>query len=256
MRLSRKNRKRYSRRDKLVNFLLFFIIAPLVSVMIAFGLVKHVLLPNIDKEVDEKTEISEVKDESKSKDNDKEVYEFKDLVLYSIQTGSFDDIENGKLLVKEMNSKQIPGFILEVDNDYKVFAGTFLDREEAERYNVYVKGILKDSFINEKRVEIKSVRKEGLANIINTIKNSYEEETALLSEQLKDSQIKSLKVTIDNNNKKILEQLNNYKNDDEDRKSLNKFLQKRQSMIDNAEEDIISEYYRVFYNYINIIKVD
>ncbi|SCG83774.1 hypothetical protein DW1_2209 [Proteiniborus sp. DW1] len=162
-------------KDRLYTIFAFFIVAPILSIVLAFALVQNVILPRLDEgqktistvdeglgdkveknyglegdlssTVDGETLGTEAIDLTENVSESEE--ETAETTFYGIQIGNFSSITNAEEFIKELKGNNFDnGYIVNVGNSYKVFAGEFKIKEEAYNYLENVREIYEDAFVN------------------------------------------------------------------------------------------------------------
>lgn len=271
--MGRRYRNYYERkksRDKLLTILFFVIIAPIVSVLLGFMLVKYIIMPqfinstNLNEAQNQYYQLDDIENNESKDEMNKQNVKIDNLNIYNIQTGSFSDIDNAKKSLNSLLTKGIPAYIVKLDN-YKIFSGTFLDRTYAEEYSQYIKTKGVDVFINENLVEGKTLNYEGenfdsneIKDIAMKIKDSYKEESKLWKQTLISGNIKLVKNEIKTNNDELASDIQKANQDNEFIKDINVIIKERKDLLKNISEDNLlssySEYNKNLINYINIIR--
>ncbi|WIV10567.1 SPOR domain-containing protein [Proteiniborus sp. MB09-C3] len=176
MRRNVRRRVSNTSKDRLYTIFAFFIVAPIISIVLAIVLVQNVILPrleegqnaistiednldkkgmnNLDSNIDSNSagdkDMSglEPVDETdqKPESNDENTIE---TTFYSVQIGNFSSTANAETFIKELKEKNInDGYIVNVGESYKVFAGEFQAKEEAYSYLENIKKLYEDAFVN------------------------------------------------------------------------------------------------------------
>ncbi|PAB61392.1 SPOR domain-containing protein [Anaeromicrobium sediminis] len=170
----RRNRRGFRKESKYKKFLLvliFCILLPVVAVYGGFYASRYVILPAImwnedevkketivedtqEKKVESKEESTKV-EKSPSKSEGTE-YAIKGMTIYGIQIGSFANMENAKIQLKELEDKNIMGRIVE-KNNFKVIVGFGSKRETIDKIMPIVKEDFKEAFVFEQYIEEKKI---------------------------------------------------------------------------------------------------
>lgn len=175
MRRTMKRKVTNTGKDRLYTIFAFFIVAPVISIVLAFALVQNVILPRLEE--GQKT-ISIMEDElgnnaekdyeldddlSSTGNEDSTVADSEDItedntdldeenietVFYGIQIGNFSSLTNAEAFIKELEENNIQnGYIVNVEGAYKVFSGEFKLKEEAYSYLEKVRELYTDAFVN------------------------------------------------------------------------------------------------------------
>ncbi len=165
-----------SNKDRLYTIFAFFIVAPIISIVLAFFLVQNVILPRLSEEqkaigtieeglgeeigkdvdLDIDTSIKDnenmlesetTKEKDEIPDNEDEVV--KETIFYGVQIGNFSSITNAEALVKELKEKNINDcYVVNIGESYKVLAGEFHTKDEAYKYLENINKIYEDAFVN------------------------------------------------------------------------------------------------------------
>lgn len=220
MRQKRLGRSRSSS-GKMNNVIIFFVLAPIVAILITVGLFKYLILPYISSD-DNPSNVSE---EIPSDDNnpqgnnitDKDnpditdsyiTLELEGLTLFNVQLGSFSSKENAQTLVDKLLENGINGYLVD-SNGYKVYAGRFFSRGEAEKYRDELKDTYSDAFIKEFYIGGASIEylasdqefEDDMEGLVSTFGDSFSEESSLWTLAISNNNINDLKEkTINNNN--------------------------------------------------------
>lgn len=165
-----------NKKDRLYTFFAFFVVAPIISIVLAFVLVQNVILPRLAEEqktidtveerlgeggndyIDLNSDTSIANNENISESGQTEETgevsgineeNVEETIFYSIQVGSFSSITNAETLIKELKDNNInDGYIVNVEESYKVFAGEFQIKDEAYNYLENIKKLYGDAFVN------------------------------------------------------------------------------------------------------------
>lgn len=165
-----------SNKDRLYTIFAFFIVAPIISVLLAFTIVQNFILPrlsedqmtssqilqtkdkeqndinmNTDIELSDNTETEDLEQNEESNDTEKTSDESTiESTFFSIQLGNFSSLTNAKTFMNELAEKNINEcYIIKVDEAYKVFSGQFDIKEEAYDYLEEIRLIYEDAFVNK-----------------------------------------------------------------------------------------------------------
>ncbi|EOC99845.1 SPOR domain-containing protein [Caldisalinibacter kiritimatiensis] len=232
MRRSRRSRKKLNNKNKVITVLAFFVFAPTVAVILGLALVKYFIYPiftneelSINKDRGQQvqetnansTNTIENKEDSNTETADSEELQLeKTLVIngvniFNVQVGSFSDIKNAGNLIKDMEEKGLCGYIIKADTNYKVFAGSFYNREEADEYIKEIKKYYKDSFINSAIIGQKSIKYkpedseyiDQVSDLLATVTNAYGQECSLWPNALLEDDKELLKQSMVNNTESI-----------------------------------------------------
>ncbi|MTI68788.1 MAG: SPOR domain-containing protein [Firmicutes bacterium] len=281
MRGSRRNREGYKKRDKLIKFLTFFVIAPAIGIIFGIGLVNYVILPRFNSDVNKN--ITEVKEElgketitdnkvgNKEENNIKKELKIKDVNIYSIQVGSFSELENAKNFLNKVKQSGFSGYILKMEN-YKLYLGSFLDRKKADEFLDSIDISFEDVFVNENCILGNKIeyQKEDNKNIeefkmlLETFKKSYDKETDLWIEALTQEDVESLKNEIIKNNNEIEKKINNLADKFKTKdiitlmEGFKNNLNKRKTILANIQKpidiEVYMEYNKMLLEYLKTIK--
>lgn len=174
-------------KDRLYTIFAFFIVAPVISIVLAFALVQNVILPKLEEgqktistieeglgdNVEKNYELDD--DLSSTGDEDITAAESEDLteadseseeetietIFYGIQIGNFSSIANAEAFIKELEANNIQnGYIVNVEDSYKVFSGEFKLKEEAYGYLENIREVYADAFVNTVSSKGKIIRTE------------------------------------------------------------------------------------------------
>ncbi|MTI66714.1 MAG: SPOR domain-containing protein [Firmicutes bacterium] len=281
MRGSRRNREGYKKRDKLIKFLTFFVIAPAIGIIFGIGLVNYVILPRFNSDVNKN--IGEIKEElgketitdntvgKKEENNVKKELKIKDINIYNIQVGSFSELENAKNFLNKVKQSGFNGYILKMEN-YKLFIGSFLDRKKADTFIDSIDISFEDAFVNEncilgnkieyQREDNKTI--EELKMLLETFKNSYDKETELWIKALTQKDVEPLKNEIIKNNSEIEKKINKLDNKFKTKDIITLMegfkdnLDKRNTILSNIQKpidiEVYMEYNKMLLEYLKTIK--
>jgi len=230
---NRMRRKYGVKKDRLTTFFAFFVVAPFLAIVLGFAVVKFLIVPaflptyedankqitqdNVGDTIDEieQGEYLSNEEEQDTQVNSTKINQSKidGITLYNIQVGNFNSEENANNLISELSSKEMLGYLAKL-NSYKVFAGTYLSKEEADKYLLEVRNSYEDAFINtfssEERVlnynSDEENSAENLIEIINEIDKAYSEEINLWNEAVETGDMETLndKMNSNSNSLKIL----------------------------------------------------
>lgn len=268
----------------------FFVIAPIISIAIGTLIVQNVILPHfqdiadtkpaskIDNSINNNESNENIIKEKDDKENDVEDLNKLELTingfnLYNIQIGSFSKIENAQALIKELREKGLGGYIVKI-NDYKVFCGTYLDREVCDKVLTDIRKFYTDAFVNTITVDnfttIYDNNEQEVADTIDEIikifKKSFDEETSLWYYALKNNDLENIIETIKINNDQINNLLNDIKKDITNPDlvkiidSISVQVKEReeilQSLNSNKElvQDSYNKYYKLLFDFIKLFK--
>ncbi|MBS4537194.1 SPOR domain-containing protein [Clostridium sp. D2Q-11] len=268
-RYKRKYRKRQTSKDKLVFIVLFGIISPIVSIILGFFLVKYMIYPKFISDNNNSVTNNSVLEQEGTEDTNSSNNQvnINNLNIFSVQTGSFSDLDNAKSLVKSLNNKNIPGYIVKLDN-YKVLSGTFLNQIDAEEYKQFLNQNIEEIFINENIIEGKSlineeVEKEAvkkISELIDAYSKSYINETTLWKEALISKDQSKVKEMISKNNKLLADIHKEIESKNELISNLNIILDSRMKIQEELNKENLIAYYsdynKTLIEYINIIRKD
>lgn len=163
-------------KDRLYTIFAFFIVAPIISIVLAFALVQNVILPRLEEgentistieeglggieennyELDDDFNLNEDSrdlESAPSELTDKDADSGEDntvaTVFYGVQIGNFSSIANADTFINELKGNNINnGYIVKVGDSYKVFAGEFQIKEEAYSYLESIREAYEDAFVN------------------------------------------------------------------------------------------------------------
>ncbi len=285
MRQSRRNRRKKYFKDKLINFIAFFIIAPIISVFLGIVIVKHIILPNMFNQnkvvttlkseksigINDNSTVEEGNDTTKGdRTLEFNIHEFN---IYYVQVGNFVDINNAKALLNQMKQNEIYGYIIKLEN-YKVFAGTFFTRQDADKHLKYVKQYYNDSFVSSNYIKGKKIiytheeknNIHSLVTFIDRINSVYNQESSIWINSIKESNIKHLSDNMQEHNKELRKELDNIKgrfksNDIVDfLNNIEKVLNRREKLLSTIDKNNFIQKYTIFneilIEYINTIKMN
>ncbi|WP_352418826.1 SPOR domain-containing protein [Proteiniborus sp.] len=182
MRRNAGRRVNRNNKDRLYTIFAFFVVAPIISIVLAFGLVQNVILPRLAEEQKTINTIEEGLGEEEKSDNEfnidtnitdnENVTEvvpteetqgtagvIEETTFYSVQVGNFSSITNAEALVKELKENNInDGYIVNNEESYKVFAGEFQIKDEAYNYLDKIRKLYEDAFVNTLSSKEKIIR--------------------------------------------------------------------------------------------------
>lgn len=278
-------RRNNSPKDKLTIFITFFVIAPLVSISLAYLVVNHVIVPCfIEQKVEIKEEIppyNATADVHENINNNKDVeipeleYKINDIGFCSVQVGSFNDINNAKTIIQDMKNNNIAGFIVKIKDSYKVYSGVFTNEEHARKHKEELKKNYNDAFISSnlmsggvvKYTQEEEKYVEAFAKVIDCFTISYESESISWLEALKTHNKSIIIKSLQENNKKIRENIKIMDNEKSDniqlkdvKENIAQNLQKREELVAVFEATNIVEAYNQYskcmVDYLNMIKLN
>ncbi|MGF7056518.1 SPOR domain-containing protein [Brassicibacter mesophilus] len=285
-------RKRHKvKKDRLFTILAFFVVAPIISVLLGFVLVKYMILPRflpVQKEPtsqiiqddisnsDDTNFQQNMQDEDNSEQSTQnqniqlKQSKLEGITLYNIQAGNFSSVENAESLVKELATNGITGYIVKLDS-YKVFTGTYFNREEADKYLSKVKNTYSDSFVNtfsiiERVISYNEDELNFANNLIDTIyafDDVYNEELSLWRKAVETKETKLLVDSVASNSdnlEKMLQKIDvELKSEQliQTREKLKNHIAQRKKIIEdlkNNTEEFIDKSYTDFYsNYFDYV---
>ncbi len=286
MRQKRRNRNTKNL-GKWRNVIIFFIIAPIVAILITIGLFRYLILPyivsddnpdNINQDKQNNEDDSGQGDDNNN-DQDSDITDpiitlrLDGMSLFNVQLGSFSSKENAQSLVNQLKEKDINAYVVDSDS-FKVFAGTFFSRTEAERYKDKLKNTYKDAFLKEfyiggaviEYLAVDQEYEDEIVDLIKTMENSYSQEAGLWTVAINNYDIKELKEKTISNNTVIDTKLKSIK-DKVNSKSLENLISSlesqhiaRQQLVnrlsDNNTKSIIDSYEQfnnILFNYMKTI---
>lgn len=293
MRNSIRRKRHRMEKDRLVTFIAFFVVAPLISIVLGFAIVKFLVIPtflpvqdetnqltnqgdindNIDGFEQEEYQPNYEEDNNQNETTQVKQSEIEGIVLYNLQVGNFSSEENANNLIKELNSKEMLGYLVKGDS-YIVFAGTYLTRAEADKYLPEVKISYNDAFISTFSLQDKVITynsdEENSANnlieVMNAINNAYNEELSLWYKALETNEIKLLldeMASNSNNFKTLIAKVNTELKSEQLMQldgNLEKYIEARDNIISNLNEDgeslkqSLSNYNEIYYKCLNLTK--
>ncbi|SHH61224.1 Sporulation related domain-containing protein [Caloranaerobacter azorensis DSM 13643] len=285
-------RKRGNRKDKLLTIFIFFVVAPIISIVIGVFIVQKFILPHFE-DINDNKPISKIESSSnKDKNNENIIIKDKDkrdkqeiddsreleltiegFDLYNVQLGSFSNIENAKKLRKELRDKGANGYIVKIGN-YKVFYGTYLNRKMCDKVLTNIRKLYKDAFVNKIVVDDFVIKynstEQKTADVINeiikTFKKSFDEETSLWYYVLIQKDLQEITKVIRKNNEQIDKLLNGIDENIEDSSfsgllddikiQVKERKQILQNLTGNKEniQDSYDKYYKMLFDFIKIFK--
>ncbi len=286
-------RRHKVKKDRLATFLAFFVMAPIISILIGLALVKYIILPRfLPVQNENATEImqddminsdvllqQDVQEANTNQQNTEkssvQINQTKaeGITLYNIQVGNFSNIENAQTLANELIDKGLPGYIIKLDM-YKVFVGTYSTRQEADKYLAKVKDVYSDAFINTfsiiERVisynedELDSAKK--IIELIYEVDGVYKSEMSMWGNAMITKEVSTLLETMTENTSRLetmLEKLDLEINS-EDLVKLSKNLKdhilQREKITKDLKDNVKSlnqsyaEYYSNYFEYVNFTK--
>lgn len=262
-------KRRYSRRqtnkDKLVFILLFGVISPIVSIVLGFFLVKYMIYPSIISNENNPVENAKEVNEATGEEQNVSDGNINSLSIFNIQTGSFNDLENAQALVESLKNKNVPAYVVKLDN-YKVFSGTFFTKLDAEEFKQYLNQNIEEIFINENIVEgknlsdgeVKNEDVKKISELINSFSEIYIEETTIWKKSLISMDSSKIKETMDGNNKILNDLYEQAGVENEIATKLKSILDSRKKISENMKKDNFlvnySDYNKTLIEYINTIR--
>ena len=160
-------------KERFYTIFAFFVIAPIISIVLAFALVQNVILPRLEEGESTISNLEEglgnIGDNNYELDNDfSQIEDIEDLesnpndltvkdsdsrnpvtVYYGVQIGNFSSITNAEIFINEIKGNNINnGYIVNIGDTYKVFAGEFQAKEEAYGFLESVREVYEDAFVN------------------------------------------------------------------------------------------------------------
>lgn len=257
MRRTRLGKKKV-KSEKMINFLAFFVFAPIVAILIGTALVRYIILPqfsNTQKTNDDTVTNSEVFNEDNELDAESPINEISDdellntqnitidgLSIYNIQLGSFSTRENAINFANKLLSEGIYSYVVDLDG-YKVFGGSYFTREEAEDYLKEIKKYYEDSFISTMDIKNKEIScynqdidyLKKLSELHDLIKKSYGEEVSLWKSVI-ESNDKELLINFLKSNTNAMEEIQNFDTSQITSKEINNYFTVTKSIIDIRKE--------------------
>lgn len=149
MRRSRIRTRMESKGKHVGLMVIFVILLPMVSIIIGYFGAKYFVLPNLfskkivnngtvsnEKKINTPTNIQSADKETETSDKNPlneniSTFQLKGFDIYAIQVGSFATEDNAKALVKELNDKEMGGYILN-QGGFKVLTMAVMDRGDAD----------------------------------------------------------------------------------------------------------------------------
>lgn len=231
MRRNRTKARKNSNTNKTLTTIVFIILLPIISVSIGYFGTKYIIIPKFfsqdsyseNQEVNQETEKLAAKEEGLEETNNEEAREEKQesseenntgdnsktyvveappLNIFSVQVGSFNDLNHAQALVEELKTKGLDGYIIKSGN-YKTIARSFLDREKAEKYKEVVRQEYSDAFILSISIAKRPIHYgeegksygEGIIAEINKLINFYNHYYSFLSNNELNSLNRDSKIT-------------------------------------------------------------
>lgn len=247
--------------NKWTNFLIFFVLAPIVAILLTIGLFKYLILPQFlpeddkdanNNQIEQETDNPNSTDENDNSNSNEEnngqlsMYTLDGMDLFSVQIGSFGSKENAEKLVEQLKENGLDGYLIEKDS-YKVFAGTFFSRQEADVYLIKVREYYSDAFIKSFSINGTTVQyftkdqehMNTLGVIVSSLNQFFADESILWTNALNNNNAQSVKGTMVSNNNTVKNLLSGVKsnvNSEELKDLIEKIdnnLEERQYIIDS-----------------------
>ncbi len=224
--------------SKWIMYFMFIIVAPLLAIFITVGLFKYIIVPRFFPDNEVSVNINDVQNERNVEDtsdgsastntpqesNETLTLRLGGMNLYNVQLGSFSSKENAQGFVNELRENDINSYMIANDS-FKVFAGSFFLREEADRYLMKIRESYSDAFI--KHFDIKGAMieysisdqqyKDKIIDIVSSLNQFFATESELWSNDMNNGNASSVKELICKNNtvirNKIIEIKKNLKSE-------------------------------------------
>lgn len=255
MRRSIRKRKSQNRKDKLISFLAFFVFAPTVSIFLSILLIKYIILPQFSQDVGVNKETPSLTNEKQSNSEDIQIDDSSNftetennstfelnrdsIVIYNIQVGSFNEITNAEQLIDQMEKKGLGGYVVKTDN-YKVFAGSFYTREEADEYLPQIRESYEDVFVSSAIYSFSTINCDEqdreniniIGDTLDLLDDAYGVEASLLASGIKENNLSLFSQFMRDNTENIEETFS---------KLNDKSTTQQVNIIRNKIEEIINE---------------
>lgn len=255
MRRSIRKRKSQNRKDKLISFLAFFVFAPTVSIFLSILLIKYIILPQFSQDVGVNKETPSLTNEKQSNSEDIQIDDSSNftetennstfelnrdsIVIYNIQVGSFNEITNAEQLIDQMEKKGLGGYVVKTDN-YKVFAGSFYTREEADEYLPQIRESYEDVFVSSAIYSFSTINCDEqdreniniIGDTLDLLNDAYGVEASLLASGIKENNLSLFSQFMRDNTENIEETFS---------KLNDKSTTQQVNIIRNKIEEIINE---------------
>lgn len=226
MRYTRLELKKNSLSQFELGILYFFLVIPVVSIIIGWGLTNFILIPKLN-----------IKN-----DNIKIITSNKINKIYVLQIGVFANETNAKSMVDNLNKIGVYGYYFKDNDIFRVITDVSVDNNIIQNKKVELdkKGI--SSLVKEIDITYKNEKKEDL--VIEDVKN-------IIVAQIK---VKDGQVTQEQFKEMLKELYNKYKDDKEISEVLN-LATNYQEAVKNNQKDKVMFYIVKGINYINIGEV-
>lgn len=209
MRLTIRKRKRHKKRQKNSKAIGVFIVAPLISIILGWSITKKVIIPYLEKD--------SLAIENKLQNESTKAKGLKQLNLYNIELARFDKLEDSEAFLKEVNEGNVFAYVSKLDN-YVIYTSLSFEKKIAEDNLIKIRENYPDAKINSINIEAKKLNVDQseenilkeIKNSVNVLNNSYKEEMRLFARDITDIDFNEVKNKINNNNKKLVKQINNY----------------------------------------------
>lgn len=279
--------------DKLRMVIAFFVIAPVISITLAYFGVNYFLMPklgqgNIQSCEQEEYFEQEIEDNTGSNLENNEAVEYNfaqednntsskkidDISFFTVQMGCFSTIENAKVFVSELKENDISAFVVKVGENFKVYSGVFTSKTQADVRKEQIKKNYNDVFVSSNIASGGNVNYSDNENelvdkyieLISCLAKFYEQENDAFVSTVHNDNLENVTKTIANNNKIFKEKLSELEKENSNNEQLKRLnnqlsqhLQKRLQLTSNIQTtDIVSgynQYSECMVEYLSIIQV-
>ena len=266
-RLTIRRIKRYKRKEKYILIIMFFLIAPLVSILFGKVVSKKIIVPYISGNTEKAKEST-----NNNVNKIDKITELDELDLYNIELKEFFNLTSAEEFLNKLNSDGILGYVSKSSNKYKVFTSITFNKKEVEEQlkkikEKYPNSNIKSMQIQGKQLDINGSDKE-LVKTMNIVNNIYKEELSLWGKNMSEANYEEIKIKMNKNNMEIEKNIEKYSDEinSDDLKALYSILKEnvnnRKKIINEFDtkntESIKKTYFsfiKEFFNYINSYKI-
>ena len=208
IRLTIRKKRLYDKKRRNRKILLGFIVVPLFTIAVGFGLTKKLIIPYLNKDL--------VATNNLEKENLNES-ELGQISLYNIEIGGFKDLEDAEGLLSKLNEEGIFAYVSKLD-DYVVYSSLSFEKKNPEDQINKIKENHPEAEINSINIDSKKVRveedeKELLNKVISTadlLNDSYRTETKLWLSDMRNTDFRKIRTEIEDNNEKASKSMKEY----------------------------------------------
>ncbi|WP_041701550.1 hypothetical protein [Gottschalkia acidurici] len=242
-RLTIRRIKSYKRKEKYILVIMFFLIAPLVSIVFGKIVSKRIIVPYISSNTEKAKESA-----NNNVDKVEKIAELDELDLYNIEVKEFLDLPSAEDFLNKLNLDGILGYVSKSNNKYKVFTSITFNKKEVEDQlkkikEKYPNSKIKSIRIQGKQLDINESDKE-VVNTTNLINKIYIEELSMWQKNMSEANYEEIKIKMNKNNTEIEKSIEKYsdKINNDDLKNLYSILKEN---VDNRKKQLMNSILKI-----------